>query len=102
MSVSASIPSVRTYPNVGIISYHLGSNPACSATFGNYTGSNVSCTASGNKITCSATFDVGSGFTPNNTTFRVTCNNATMFEATITCSAQLIGTTTVTVTETSS
>ena len=102
MSVSASIGTVHTYPNVGLVNILL-SGANCSATLGNYTAINATCVVeSGNRVSCSATFDFGSGFTPNNTTLTFTCGGTTFFQATVTCQNQLIGISSIKLTETSS
>ena len=101
--MSASIDRIDVYPNVAYLqSYSNKYLSSCSATFGTYSASSTSCSGSDNKVTCTATFDFGSGFTPNNTELKITCSGYVVFDVTITCTAQLAGTTTIILTEQSS
>jgi len=97
--MSASIDSISVYPNVVYLqAYDL--LKSCTATLGtSYTASSVSCSGSKNQVSCSAMFDFGSGYTPNNDRLTIKCGDNTVFDLTISCTSQIIGPATIVVTE---
>lgn len=114
--MSASIPSISVYPNVGLVKYmYFGqsSSAKCSASF---TGTNVNLTANATCqattdssgiekiIKCTATFQTSTDLTGGTYNFTVTCSGKTIFQASFNCSGVTIsaGPFSVEVVETSS
>lgn len=99
--MSASIPSISVYPDVGVVKYVFfqSTSATCSARFwgGNIdlTG-NANCQATTDSsgieriIKCSAQFSTDTDLAGGTFNFVVVCGNATIFESSFDCSNAII------------